>query len=285
MIRVTLAVVSLALLATPASAQSRVELFGAYAIPTGTVSGTFTSDYVPVLVYGTVTGGSGGQTLQLQGGRPAGFFGGINWLPVRQAGVQLFVGRESNQFTGVNTPNHIQLTYLSRQPPDYIERTFTYDRSFDWPDTRGDFSLWRVGANGLWRIEGRYADITLGAGLLLSRVRGQFDPASYYEFHLGGHSTLFYEEALARLRFVDTWHTGYNAGIEVAIPTTGHVAMTAGVRLMSVPGDVKVTTEITNADLMIFEISAAAVQDHIGGRPASFSRWGSAVVIVGLRVR
>ena len=283
--RVVFTVLSLIVLASPAAGQSRIELFGAYAIPTGTVSGTFTSSYAPVLVYGTVTGGTGGQTLQLQGGRPPGFFGGINWLPIRQAGLQLFVGHESHALTGVNTPNHVQLTYLSRQPPDYIERTFTYERSFDWPDTQGDVSLWRIGANGLWRIEGRHADVTFGAGLLLSRVRGQFDPASYIEFHLGGHSTLFYEEALARLKFADTWHAGYNAGAEAAISANRHVALTAGVRVMSTPGDVKVTTEVTNADQMIFEIAAAAVQDHIGGRPASFSRWGSAVITIGLRVR
>ncbi len=206
-------------------------------------------------------------------------------VAARHAGAQLFVSRESHAITGVNTPNHIQLTYRSRQPPDYTERTFTYDRSFDWPDTQGDFSLWRVGANGLWRLGGRHADVTLGAGVLFSRVQGEFDTASYMEFHLGGHSTLFYEEALARLRFVDTWHLGYNAGIEAAIFAGPRVAVIAGARLMSTPGDMPVFAQILNKDQMIFQIQAATVQDRIATRPAVFSQWGSAVFAVGLRVR
>lgn len=276
---------SLILLASPAAAQSPIELFGAYSIPTSAVRGTFTSEYVPVLVYGSGAGGTGGQTLQLLGGRPRGFLGGINWLPARHAGVQLFVSRESHQFTGVNTPNHVRLTYLARQPPDYVERQFAFERSFDWPDTQGDFSLWRVGASGLWRFGGRHADVTLGAGVLLSRVQGQFDKASYMDFHLGGHATLFYEEALARLRFLDTWHAGYNASLEAAISAGPHVALIAGARLMSTPGNVPVFAQIINKDQMIFEIPAAAVQDHIATKPVVFSQWGSAVFTIGLRVR
>lgn len=280
------AAVSVLALGVPATAQSRVELFGGYQIPDGAVRGTFATDYVPLLVNGGTATGRGEQTLELQGGRPKGVIAGINWWPRSHAGVQLFVSRAAHSFSGANTPSRVQLTYLSRQPPDYIEREFTYDRSFDWPDTEGDFALWRVGANGVVRVGGRRADLTLSGGLLLSQVRGYFDRASYLEFRLGGHSTLFYEEALARLRLDDAWHAGYNAGAEVAVSAGRHVAITAGVRLMSAPPrDIAVTAEILNVDQMIFEVPLDRVREHIGTRPAEFSRWGTVVFTIGLRVR
>lgn len=283
---IAVAALSILVVGAPVQAQSRAELFGGYQIPDGAVRGIFATDYVPLLVNGGTATGRGGQTLQLQGGRPTGFIAGINWWPGRHAGVQLFVSRASHAFSNANSPSRVPLAYLSRQPPDYIEREFTCERSFDWPDTEGDFALWRVGADGVLRVGGRRADLTLSGGLLLSQVRGDFDKASYLEFRLGGHSTLFYEEALARLRLDEGWHPGYNAGAEVAVSAGRCVAVTAGMRLMSAPPrDIAVTAEILNPVRMIFEVPLDRLREQIGTRPAEFSRWGTAVFTFGLRVR
>ncbi len=276
---------SLVLLAAPAAAQSRVELFGSLAVPAQVVTGTFTSDYQPLLINGGTATGQAGQTLQLLGGRPKGLLGGVNWLTGRRVGVQLFGSRASHAIGGVNTPNQVRLTYLARQPPDYIERQFTYQRSFDWPDTEGGFTLWRLGANGLLRLGGDRLDLTLTGGLLLSHISGYFDEASYVEFRMGGHSTLFYEEALARLRFSDSWRAGYNAGVDVAIATGRHVALTAGVRWLSSPARTAVVAEVLNADQLISQVPLTRVQEHIATQPAVFSRTGALVFTSGLRVR
>ena len=96
---------ALLLVAMPAAAQSRLELFGAIPIPVTTVEGTFTSDYVPSLVNGgTAITGRGGQTLQLGGGRPLGWLAGANWLISPHAGVQVFVGRASHAIGGAKAP-------------------------------------------------------------------------------------------------------------------------------------------------------------------------------------
>lgn len=279
------AVLSLVLMAAPAAAQSRVELFGSFAVPARVVTGTFTSDYEPLLINGGTATGRAGQALQLQGGRPKGLLAGVNWLPGRRLGVQLFASRASHPIGGANVPNQVRLTYLTRQPPDYIEREFTYQQSVDWPDTEGTFTLWRLGANGLVRLGGERVDLTLTGGLLLSHLRGYFDKASYVEFRMGGHSTLFYEEALARLRFSDSWRAGYNAGVDVAIATGRHVALTAGVRLLSSPARTAVVAEILNADQLIFEVPLTRVQEHIATQPAVFSQTGTLVFAIGLRVR
>ncbi len=279
------AVLSLVLLAVPAAAQSRVELFGSFAVPARVVTGTFTSDYQPLLIYGDTATGRAGQTLQLQGGRPKGLLAGVNWVAGRRLGVQLFGSRASHAIGGANAPNQVRLTYLSRQPPDYVEREFTYQQSFDWPDTEGTFTLWRIGANGLVRLGGDRVDLTLSGGLLLSHLSGYFDKASYVEFRMGGHSTLFYEEALARLRFSDSWRAGYNVGLDVAVATGRHVALTAGVRLLSSPARTAVVAEILNADQQIFEVPLTRVQEHIAIRPVAFSQTNALVFTLGLRVR
>lgn len=286
MMRASLVAGVVLLVAIPSAAQSRLELFGAIPIPATTVEGTFTSDYVPSLVNGgTVVAGRGGQTLQVDDGRPLGWLAGANWLITRHAGVQVFVGRASHAIGGTNVPHQLQLTYLARQPPDYLERQYTYDRELDSPDTAGTYAMWRVATNGLWRVHRGGVDVTLSAGVLFSRLQGYVDQVSYFEFRLGGHSTLFYEEALARLRLSGGWHVGYNAGGEVAIPVTTRVAVIAGVRVMSAPATSAVTAELLNADQMIFAIPLERVQAHIGTSPVRFSRWGGPTITLGVRVR
>ena len=286
MVRTPLLALSLLLFAVPAAAQSRLELFGFIPIPVTTVEGTFTSDYVPSLVNGgTAITGRGGQTLQLDGGRPLGWLAGANWLITPHAGVQVFVGRASHAIGGTNAPHRLQLTYLARQPPDYVEREYTYDRVFDSPDTAGNHAMWRVATNGLWRLRRGSVDVTLSAGALFSRLQGYVDQVSYFEFRLGGHSTIFYEEALARLRLSGRWHVGYNAGGEVAISVATRVAVVAGVRVMSSPATSAVVAELLNADQMIFAIPLERVQERIGTHPVRFSRWGGPAITLGVRVR
>jgi hypothetical protein len=286
MVRTSLLAVSLLLVAMPVAAQSRLELFGAIPIPVTTVEGTFASDYVPSLVNGgSVVTGRGGQTLHVDGGRPLGWLAGANWLITPRAGVQVFVGRASHAIAGTNVPHQLQLTYLARQPPDYVERPYTYDREFDSPETAGTYAMWRVAANGLWRVRRGGVDITLSAGVLMSRVTGYVDQVSYFEFRLGGHSTLFYEEARARLRLAGRWHAGYNVGGELAMPVGTRVAVIAGVRVMPAPDTSAVAAELLNADQMIFAIPLERVQTHVGTSPVRFSRWGGPAITLGVRVR
>lgn len=286
MVRASLLALSLLLVAAPVAAQSRLELFGALTVPVTTVEGTFTSDYVPSLVNGgTVISGRGGQTLHVDGGRPLGWLAGANWLITPHAGVQVFVGRASHAISGANAPHQLQLTYLARQPPDYVEREYAYDRDFDSLDTAGTYAMWRVATNGLWRERRGGVDVTLSAGVLFSRLQGYVDQVSYFEFRLGGHSTLFYEEALARLRLSEAWHVGYNAGGDVAIPIAARVAVIAGVRVMSAPATRTVAAELLNADQMIFAIPVERVHTNIATQPVRFSRWGGPSITLGVRVR
>jgi hypothetical protein len=197
----------------------------------------------------------------------------------------VLVSRASHGVAGANLPHRLQLTYVSRQPPDLVEREFTYDRLIDSPDTSGSYAMWRVATNGLWRVPLKSLDITMSAGIAVSQLEGYIDQASYFEFRLGGHSTIFYEEALARLRLAGTWRVGYNAGVDLAIPVAPRVAVTAGVRVTPSPATVAVTPELLNADRMIFAIPVERVQAALGTEPVRFRRWGGPAITLGIRVR
>jgi hypothetical protein len=260
-------------LSIPAAAQPRVEGFGSLSTPVGGPNGLFITDYIPELVYGGGTGGRAGQTLNLDSGREFGFEGGVNVLFVPRAGLQVFVSRDHRTFDGPNTPYDLRLEYLARQPPDYIQRAYTFDRSFDWPDTVGDMTTWHVAANGLLRFEGRRADVTLTGGLLLSHPTGQFETAAFHEFRLGGHSVLFYEEAIVGMKFEESWHAGFNAGAEVAVRIGRHVALTAGIRLLTSPEPIVDVAEIVDDYQILFDMTIEDIQAELGGNPADFDRF------------
>jgi hypothetical protein len=271
---VTAAVILLAC-SMPASAQIRVEGIGALSTPVTTPGGVFITDYVPQLVPsgGSGTGGAAGQTINLDSGRELGFEGGVNLLFTPRVGAQVLLGRETRTFEGANTPYDYSIEYLARQPPDYVERAYSSSRSFDWPDTTGDLTAWHVAANGLARVPvGSRADVTLTGGLQLSRPSGGFERAVYHQFRLGGHSVLFYDEALVSLRFAEDWHAGVNGGAELAVRAGRHIALTAGVRWRTFPDPTVDVARLLDGSLILFDLPLDDVQAAIGGVPADFDR-------------
>jgi hypothetical protein len=283
MIRAAIGAVVLLGLSVQATAQPRVEGFGSLGTPVSGPTGFFITDYVPELVYGGGTGGRAGQTINLDSGREFGFEGGVNVLFGPRAGLQVFVGRANQTFEGPNTPYDLRLEYLARQPPDHIQRSYTFDRSFDWPNTTGEMTTRHVATNGLLRFEGRRADLTVTGGLLLSRPTGRFETAAFHEFRLGGHSVLFYNEAIVGMRFEESWHAGFNAGAEMAVHVGRHVALTAGLRLLTSPEPVVDVSEIVDDSRLVFDMTIADIQAELGGNPADFDRF-TPVIRFGVRI-
>ncbi len=78
---------------------------------------------------------------------------------------------------------------------------------------------------------------------------------------------------------------GYNAGAEVAVSVSRHVAVTAGVRMMSSPATLGVHAELLNADQMFFEIPRERVQAQIGTQPVRLAGGGGPAMSIGVRVR
>jgi len=271
-------------MAAPATAQGPVEVTASITLPLVPVGGAFMTEYRPGLVAGTATGGRAGQTLTLDGSRRVGFEGSLSWLATRHAGLQMILRRDSRRFDSPNTPYALELDYLSRPPPDYVERAVRFSRSFDWPSTDGWLTTWSVAANGLVRIDWEAADLSLTGGVLLSRTSGTFEPVGFHEFQLGGHSTLFDREALVRMAFEEQWQAGANLGATVAVSLGPHVALTAGVRLMTTP-DLEVRVDRILSESMPFPASSRSdLEAALTAGLAGFDRWQTCLT-AGLRIR
>lgn len=272
-------------LAGPAEAGQRVELFGGLTTNATTPAALFTVDYVPTLVFGTATGGRARHALDLDGGRSAGFDVGVNWLPMPRAGVHMFVARVGHDLGGPSAPYALELRYLARQPPDHVEREYSLQQNVTWPASLGQADIWRVGAGGLVRFGGRRADLSLTGGLLLTRLSGSFQPAGYYEYRLGGHSTIFYNEVLVSMDLDETWHAGYHAGAELGIHASERVAFVTGVRVFGPdPEPVARVGAVLNEDRILFSVPRSDIDAAIGGRPLVFDRLDRVVLRFGLRV-
>lgn len=272
-------------LAGPAEAGQRVELFGGLDTSPTTPAALFTIDYVPTLVFGTVTGGRARHALDLDGGRSAGFDVGVNWLPVPRAGVHVFVARIGHDLGGPSAPYALELRYLARQPPDYIEREYSLQQNVTWPASVGQAEIWRIGAGGLVRFGRRRADLSLTGGLLLTRLSGSFQPAGYYEYRLGGHSTIFYNEVLVSMDLEKAWHAGYHAGAELGLRATERVAFVTGIRVFGPdPEPIASVGAVLNEDRLPFPVPRPDIDVAIGGRPLVFDRLDRVVLRFGLRV-
>ncbi|HEX9773764.1 MAG TPA: hypothetical protein VGA44_09890 [Steroidobacteraceae bacterium] len=271
--------------AASVEARQQVEVFGALTTSTTAPAAQFTVDYVPRLVFGTVTGGRARHALNLEGGRSPGFEAGLNWLPVPRAGLQVFVARSECDLGGANAPYSLELQYLARQPPDFVEREYSLQQSVTWPESLGDVGAWRVGVGGLARFSGSHADLSLSGGLLLTRLSGAFQPAGYYEYRLGGHSTIFYNEVLVSMALDEAWHPGYHLGAELGVRAGARVRFIAGLRLFG-PSPVPLArvADVLNEDQMLFSVPRSDIEAAIGGRPVAFDRLDRVVLRFGLGV-
>jgi hypothetical protein len=280
---VSLASAVLVLTTSPAVAQSSIEVFGGLTVTLSPPAGSYEIDYEPKLIFGTATGGQATHTLTLDTTGRAGFEFGVNWLPTKHAGLQLLVDRMSHTLGGSNPDYQLALDYLARLPPDYVQLPYSAGYSLRWPDTSGEMTVWRVGANGLARFGGRPVDLTISGGLMWSRVSGVFEQAGYYDFHLGGHSVLFYNDVLLDMRFAEGWHLGYDLGIDAGFHVGGHAALLAGVRFFgpSLEPDVLIGDTLNSVN---FEVPPADIEAALGRKQARFDPWGSPMLRVGLRV-
>ncbi|MGE0042199.1 MAG: hypothetical protein AB7H88_14125 [Vicinamibacterales bacterium] len=284
-VAVVLAVVLVGAVAGPARGQG-VEWFVDLAGPLGAPSGTYAVDYTPTLVFGTATGGGAAQTLSVDPAwRPA-LEAGVNWLVAPHGGLQVFVSRRSGPVGGANGSFALSLDFLSRPPPDYVERANHVESTIAWPDTTGTRTTWRVGLNALGRVPAGPVEVTVTGGLLVTRTSGEFGPAGYFEYRLGGHSTIFYNDVPARMGLVEAWDAGGNAAVTLAFPAGRRVALLAGLRVSGpspVPRAAVVAYE--DPDRVIFDVPLDTLDAALGGGELRFDRSWQSEFTVGLRVR
>lgn len=226
--------VALVLLHTPpASAQQRVELWGAFSAVLDAPAGTLGSSFTPPLFSGTAISSYGNQILTINGNNGPGWQAGVNFFPSRHLGLQVLVDRGKADVSGVNGNYTVELTYVYQDPFSLAKRIFTTGGSVPWPDTTGTLKQLTVGFNAVARTDpARRVSASVSGGLSWYRITGDAQPLGYTEYHMGGHSTLFSSDMKLAIGLGPTDSAGYNIGGDVSIALGPHAAILLGYRYL-----------------------------------------------------
>lgn len=264
------AVIAAVLTSSTATAQGRVEIWGAVTgAPIG--SGTVRSDYSPPLLLDGDFSSRATQMLSIDSTFAAGWEAGFNVFFSEHLGVQALVDRTSSAVTGANGPYAYTLQYTSRQPPNDQLVPVAVEQSVPWPDSSGSLTQLLLAVNVVTRARvTRRISARASAGPALARTSATIQPLAYTSFHLGGHGVLFADEARIAIAVGPEYTRGYTVGGELDIGLTSHVAVIAGYRYFGRFDSDFVATPGTDAEAL----GSPRVQLPIGG-----SRF-----LVGLRV-
>ena len=217
-----------------------VEVAGGSGLAGGSGDGAFTSTYAPPFPFVEHTGRAS-QQLTLQRDAAPVLWASLTWFGGAHVGFEGRVDYRHPGLHGVNGPYAVTLTYIARQPPDFIARQYSYDSSTEWPDTSGHIGQLNATAALVLRVGApKGPSLRLLAGGGLTRVQGRFEPVGYTTFSLGGHSVLVADEHRLSMRLGSATTIGLATGAELHVPVGGHAALVLGWRLF-VPRQMELT--------------------------------------------
>jgi hypothetical protein len=148
-------------------------------------AGDLVSAYSPPLLFATDFTSSAGQTLALDGSGGLGFQGGVNIFGSAHVGAPVVIDRASADFSGVNRPYTVALTYLSR-PPNSAPQIVSTRQFVMWTDTSGSLVQTTVGLNGVVRVGGAgTVNATMSGGLAVYRFSGVTQPLGFNHVSTG----------------------------------------------------------------------------------------------------
>lgn len=219
-----------ALLRAPAHAQT-VEVSGGSGLANGSGDGTFASTYSPPFPFVEHTGRAS-QRLILQREPAPLLWAAVTWFGSPHVGLEGRVDYRRPGLRGVNGPYAVTLTYVARQPPDFVARQYAYETVTAWPDTEGHAGQVTATANVVVRLgdPGR-TTLRLLAGGGITNLRGRVEPLGFTTFNLGGHSVLFPDEHRLSARYGPSTAIGVSGGTEMHVPIGRHAALVVGWRI------------------------------------------------------
>jgi len=299
----SLGVFAFLLLCHPVMAQQpRIEAWGGLTLVGASLDTALTTLYVPAIEQYAppLPGSTAGQTVHLLAGNTVGLGGGLNLFFSRHAGVQFLFATDSRGLTGDNGDYAVQLNYTARQPPDYVERTYSSVERFTpcgsgdagdaWgcvPPTTGSLRQSTLGVNlvGRWQA-GPRVNAELSGGLSYHHARGEAEALRYSSFRLGGHSTLFSQEYQVAYSIGPAHGFGANVGATFDVEFGRGVALTVDARYFGGPAVNApiVVTGAANADETVSPQDTATIQQnhHPPDVEISPARFGA---LVGLKIR
>ena len=269
----------------PARAQS-VEVAGGSGLANGSGDGTFASTYSPPFPFVEHTGRATQQLILQREPAPL-LWAAVTWFGSPKVGLEGRVDYRRPGLRGVNGPYAVTLTYVARQPPDFVARQYAYETITAWPNTEGHAGQVTATANVVVRLgdPGR-TTLRLLVGGGVTNLRGRMEPLGFTTFTLGGHSVLFPDEHRLSARYGPSTAIGLSGGTEMHVPIGRHAAIVLGWRIF-VPRTMTLAVTVDGlaaSDQGINQLQFDEVQGTLAPAPVQWRPFTSDVT-AGIAVR
>jgi hypothetical protein len=280
--RSILAVMAVALAVSSTAAAQAVEVAGGIGLPLPAPATTYETRFSPTFQFPDGRSGQAGQVFTLVPSRRPAVWAAVGWFPVPHAGLELRVRSRSAGLEVESGPYSYTLTFVSRQPPDYVPREITVERGDTWPHAEGRLREFGVDMVAVGRLGQRTrTHLRVSGGLALVSLGGELRPAGVTTFRLGGHSTLMPTTYEAALRFERTWTTGLALGADVHRPIAARAALVTGARVL-LPAGVDASARVTAVSQGPFPLTPADAQRALAPPPLARRPW-TVDLVVGVR--
>jgi hypothetical protein len=242
-----------------------------------TFATTYVSDYSPSFQYVPHTSAAT-QTLPLDADAGPGLLVGIERSLGPHLGLQFSAHYGEADLSGASGLYDLSMTYTSRPPPSYQPVEVTVKRSEAQPGAEGRLKTLAVALDLVaWADLGPHGRLGVSAGPAWLHAKGLAESLVYTAYHMGGHSTSFYQDYLVSFEFPAST-LGLDVGGFAEVDLGRHVGLRLDARYVWGPEqDTEVTLrEIVNADEVIWSADLADIQTGLAPAPVrvdpSFSR-------------
>jgi len=229
---------------------------------------TYASTYSPPFEYVTHAS-TARQAMPLDASAGPGVLLGVECALSRHVGLQLSAHYGEASVSGDPGQYDLSMRYTSRPPPSYEPVEVTLQRSEAQPAADGRLETLTVALDlVVWADLGSRARLGIAAGPAWLRTKGRAESLVYTAYHMGGHSTSFYQDYLVSFEF-----PANALGLDVggfAEADLGHrVGLRLDLRYVWGPErDADVTLrEIVNPDEIIWSADLADIQNGLAPAP------------------
>ena len=243
------------------------------------------TSFVPPFLFGMTATGRGTQTMTLDRSARPSFWGALEWFPARHAGLLARGSFLRAPLSGSNAPYLVIVDYVARQPPDFVERQYHYERSTPWPETTGHLDTWSFDITAsVAARSGSGVRAHADGGIALVGISGTFGPVPLTTFQLGGHSVLFTNEYRLMMGLARTWAAAGVVSGGISVPLGGRVGLDVSGRAV-LPRTVTAEALVRSvgSDIAISELDPADAQRMLAPAPVPV-KLGRVELLVGIRV-
>ena len=229
---------------------------------------TYISTYSPPFQYVEHTS-SATQTMPLDAGTGPGVLVGVERALGPHLALQLSAQYGEADLSGVSGQYDLGMKYTSRPPPSYQPVEVTVQRSEAQPGAEGRLKTLAVALDLVaWADLGAHGRLGVAAGPAWLHTKGRAESLVYTAYHMGGHSTSFYQDYLVSFEFpADT--LGLDVGGFAEVDLGRRVGLRLDLRYLWAPehhADVTLQ-EIVNADEVIWSAELAEIQSGLAPAP------------------